>query len=148
MSPDEMKSLIMLFFEEVWNRGNLKALEVFLEPDFVYHNPSFPNRCNGIRGYRQIVTTLRQAFPDQKWKLEDVLADGDKVVTRWTMQGTHCHFYLGIPPTGKRVTFSGISINRFVGGQIAEQWVYSDALGFLLQEGYVPAHEEAQPLRY
>lgn len=138
MNPEELKVLMKLFFEDIWNKGNISALEVFLEPDFMYHNPIFPETGNGIEGYRQIVTTLRAAFPDMQWIVEDVLADGDKVVTRWTMHGTHTGTYLGIPPTGKTVKFSGISINRFVGGRIAEQWVVSDALGFLLQEGYLP----------
>ena len=145
MNPDELKALIRLFYEDIWNKGNIAALDVFLEPDFIFHNPVFPETGNGIASYQRIITTLRQAFPDQKWILEDVMVDNDKVITRWTMYGTHRGFYLGLPPTGKSVTISGISINRFVGSKIAEQWVVSDALGFLLQEGYVPAIPEPAP---
>jgi steroid delta-isomerase-like uncharacterized protein len=141
MNPEELKALLRLFYEEVWNKGNLGALEVFLESDFVFHNPTFPETGNDIEGYRQIVLTLRTAFPDQHWTLQDVLVDGDRVVTRWTMHGTHTGTYMGIEPSGKSVTFSGISINRIVGSRIAEQWVVSDALGFLLQEGYLPIYQ-------
>lgn len=146
MNPDELKALIRLFYEDIWNKGNIAALDVFLEPDFIFHNPVFPETGNGLAGYQRIITTLRQAFPDQKWVLEDVMVDNDKVTTRWTMRGTHSGFYLGLAPTGKSVTISGISINRFVGSRIAEQWVVSDALGFLLQEGYVPAHPTLAPM--
>ena len=143
MNPEELKALIRLFFEDVWNKANVAALEVFLEPDFVFHNPILPETGNGIEGYRQIVITLRSAFPDQRWTLEEVLGDNDKVIARWTMHGTHTGSYLSITPSGKMVNFSGISIYRFVGGRVAEEWTVSDALGFLWQEGYLPMPAEA-----
>ncbi|HEX2916254.1 MAG TPA: ester cyclase [Chloroflexia bacterium] len=145
MNPEELKALVRLFYEDIWNKGNVAALDVFLEPDFVFHNPVFPVGNNGIEGYRRIVNTMHLGFPDQHWVLEDVLVDNDKVVTRWKMYGTHTGPYLGIAPTGKEVTISGMSIERFVGSKIAEQWVISDALGFLLQEGFTPSRPVPEP---
>jgi predicted ester cyclase len=82
------------------------------------------------------------AFPDVRVSVEDQIAEGDMVVTRWTATGTHTGELMGIPPTGRRIEISGITINRFSGGRIAEDWYQSDDLGMMQQLGVIPWPEE------
>jgi steroid delta-isomerase-like uncharacterized protein len=83
------------------------------------------------------------AFPDLNITVEDLIAEGDRVVARWTLRGTHQGASLGMPPTGKQVTMPGISVVRLAGGKSAEQWVIHDQLGMLQQLGLVPAPAQA-----
>jgi steroid delta-isomerase-like uncharacterized protein len=138
MSADDNRSLTQHFYEEVWNKGNLDAVDDIMTGDFVDHAapPGFPS---GPEGAKQVFTMYRTAFPDFRLSLEDLIAEGDKVVARWVTHGTHQGELMGIPPTGKPVTVTGIDLFRFAGGKIAEHWAEFDMLGMMQQLGVIPA---------
>ena len=125
-------------FEEVWNKGNLDALDEVYVTDVVGHNAP-PGQPPGIKGTRQFIGMYLQAFPDTRMVVEDQVAEGDKVVTRWTATGTHRGELMGMPPTGKSVRVTGITINRLEGGKIVEEWGTFDQLGMLQQLGAIPS---------
>ena len=126
--------------EEIWGNGNVAAIEELLAPDFVAHNPGGPPQDRN--GFAQLVTVFRTGFPDMSMAVEDQIIEGDRVVQRATMRGTHTGEFQGIPPTGKQVTMGGISINRFAEGKLAEHWSQFDSLGLMQQLGVVPAPEQ------
>jgi steroid delta-isomerase-like uncharacterized protein len=137
----ENKALVERFLEEVWNRGNLAMVDEMVSPDYVDHiaPPGWPA---GPAGLKQAVVRNRTAFPDLHYTIEDLLADGDKVMTRWTWHGTHRgkfrnRFVGTIQPTGTRVKVSGMSIRRIAGGKIVELWGYSDVLSLMQQLGAI-----------
>ena len=133
MSTEDNKALVRRMFEEVWNQGNIARIAEFYSPAHVEHTSSGP--VHGQEGYKQYVMIYRTAFPDAHYTVEDQLAEGDKVVTRWSARGTHQGPLMGIPPTGKQGTVTGIGIARFEGGKIVEVWSEFDALGMFQQLG-------------
>jgi steroid delta-isomerase-like uncharacterized protein len=133
---EQNKQLIRRVFEEVYNQGNLDVVEDLASRDFVAHSPSEDIR--GPAGVKQFVTGLRTAFPDFHTTIEDQIAEGDRVVTRFTATGTHTGTYKGMPPTGRRGTMTGIDIERIVDGKSVECWTNTDDLGLLQQLGVVP----------
>lgn len=139
MQPEENKAVIRRFLEEVFSAGNLELVDELFATAYVLHNPSVSGEVRGPEGMKQYVNMYRNAFPDTRFTVEDQIAEGDEVVTRWTFRGTHQGELMGIPPTGKRVTITGIAINRLSGGKIEEQWNNFDQLGVLQQLGAVPA---------
>jgi steroid delta-isomerase-like uncharacterized protein len=142
MSAEENRALAQRFYAEIWNKGNLDAVADLLSGDFVDHAapPGFPP---GQEGAKQVFMMYRGAFPDFHLSVEDVIAEGDKVVARWVTQGTHQGELMGIPPTGKRVTVTGIDEFRIAGGKIAEHWAEFDMLGLMQQLGVAPAPGQA-----
>ena len=124
--------------EEVWSRGDLSLCDELVAPDWVLHQPSAPDPGRGPEGYRAWVTGLRAAFPDLELRVEEQFCLGDRVATRWTVQGTHRGELRGIPPTGKVVEWTAMSIKRFVEGQVAETWICTDGLSLLQQVGALP----------
>ena len=134
---EKAKALIRRVFEEVWSQGKLDVIDEIIATDFVKHISGSPD-IHGPEGEKQFATIFRTAFPDLQFTIEDQIAQGDKVVTRWTATGTHKGEFMGIPPTGIQVTFTGITINRIAGGYNAETWTSWDALGMLQQLGAVP----------
>lgn len=138
MSTEDNRALVRRFVEEVFNRGNLDIVDQLVTPDYVHHDPTTQEFGSGIEGFKRLISFYRQAFPDIHIALEDQVASGDKVVDRWTGQGTHRGELMGIAPTGRPVTASGISIHRIAGGRIAETWNNYDALGMLRQLGVIP----------
>ena len=124
--------------------GNLDTLEdalaeVYAE-DIVVHEPDEDVR--GVEGLKQFVSMIRSAIPDLHITLEDDIAEGDKVVSRWRAQGTHQGELMGIAPTSNQVTITGITIHRIEEGKIVEEWENWDALGPMQQIGAVPFPEE------
>jgi steroid delta-isomerase-like uncharacterized protein len=132
------KDIVRRQVEEIWNRGNLDASVEFYAADFVIHGvpAEFPK---GIEGVKFSVGGLRAAFPDLHFTIDDLIAEGDKVVNRWTWTGTHKAEYFGIPPSGKKVTSTGISIVRFADGKMVEGWNASDQLDLMQQLGAIPS---------
>src|SRR5437763_2855473 len=116
MSTEENKAVVRRFYEE-WNKGQeaaMAAIEEYCAPDYVWHSPSpgvFPDL--DLASMKQGSTTLFTAFPDLHYTLEDLIAEGDKVVHRFTSRGTHQGDFMGVPPTDKVVTMTGIYISRF-----------------------------------
>ena len=136
MSAEENKNLALRSWEIV-NQRNPDLIEEFYPPDFVWHEPD-----RDIRGYeqaKQFVSSFIEAFPDLNATVEDVIAEGDKVVTRWTIRGTHQGEVEEFgPPTGKQAELQGITIHRFEGGKIVEEWNRYDNLSLPQQLGLVP----------
>jgi steroid delta-isomerase-like uncharacterized protein len=135
VSAEENKSIVRRSWEAV-SQGD----EVYAT-DCVIHEPD--EDIQGVEGLRQFVGGILAAFPDMSVTVEDEVAEGDKVVTRWTGRGTHRGEFLGITPTGNRVEVTGITIHRIEGGKIAEEWEMPDNLGMMQQLGVVPPPEQA-----
>jgi steroid delta-isomerase-like uncharacterized protein len=135
MSAPENKAVSRRVVEEIFNGGNLDLADELYAPDYVLHDPSLPEDLHGPEGLKQYAGMNLGAFPDARVTVEDQIAEGDMVVSRWTATGTHTGELMGIPPTGRYVEVSGITINRFSGGRIAEDWYQSDDLGMMRQLG-------------
>ncbi len=131
------KETIRRYYEEVFNQGKLEVLDEIVARDHVEHNP-LPGQTQGIDGLKQRVAMVRGAFNPQ-FTLEDVLADGDKVVVRWTNSGTHLADWFGVPATGRTVVVSGIDIHQLRDGRMAEHWDVVDIFGLMMQIGAIPA---------
>jgi predicted ester cyclase len=123
-------AVVRRFFEEVWNQRKPEAIDEIFAPTVLLNGQAVPRDA-----FRQVVAARLAAFPDIRVTVEDQVAEGDKVSTRRTWEATHQGPYRGIAPTGKRVTWMQISIVRFVGGRIVEDWPVADELGLLQQLG-------------
>ena len=143
MSEAENKTLARRFNEDVWGRGDQAALEELLDPDFVDHD-ALPGQPHGREGHKQILAAFRSAFPDLSVTTEDIVAEGDKVVSRWTAHGTHQGELLGIAPTGNGVTIKGIDVLRVAEGRIVERWAQFNDLEMMQQLGVVPPPEQSE----
>jgi steroid delta-isomerase-like uncharacterized protein len=130
--------------DEVFSQGNLDLVDELLAPDYVLHDPGIPGgELRGTESFKeQWVSMFRTAFPDLQLSVEDQVAEGDKVVTRYTGRGTHRGELMGIPPTDNEVVVSGIIISRVSGGRIEEEWNSFDALGMMQQLGVIPPPEQ------
>ena len=140
MSVEENKAQTRRAIEEFWNQGKMELLDEFFAPNYVNHDPTHPD-VSDLEGYKQWAITSRNAFPDLNVTIDDLIAEGDKVVTRWTLRGTHKGELGKIPATGNQVTITGITISRIVDGKNVESWWSSDDLGFLQQLGVIPPME-------
>ena len=142
---DANKQVVRRLIEEVVSGGNIDALDEIAAENLVDNDPGRPPGIpQGREGQKALVAGYRAAFPDLKMTVEDQIAEGDKVVTRWIARGTHNGDLMGIPATGREATVSGIFIDRIANGQIAESWANWDQLGMLQQIGVVP-EPEASP---
>jgi steroid delta-isomerase-like uncharacterized protein len=139
MPAEENKAIARRLMTEVMNEGKLEVADELLAADWVDHDPANPpGSASGPDAFKQLATMYRAAFPDMKMTIEDMIAEGDRVVTRWTARGTHQGELMGAPPSGKQVTVTGIGIDRIAGGKIAESWGNWDTLGLLTQVGAIP----------
>ncbi len=141
MSTEDNKALVRRAIEEGWNQGNVALIDELDAPNFIHHDPDFPN-FQTREDYKQWVTEARNAFPDLHLTIDDMIAEGDKVVTRWTFRGTNTGDMVSpmhIPATGKQVTVTGITIDRFANSKFVEDWHQGDIMGFMQQLGLVPA---------
>ena len=141
MSTEENKMAIRRLTDEALNQGNMDVLDHVLADTFTYHDPANPG-VTSRDDYKQFVAALRTTFPDIHFTIEDEVADGDQLAIRWTMRGTHRGDLVmpagPIPPTGKQVQVSGITLIRFTEGKVVEEWQNADNLGFLQQLGVIP----------
>ena len=137
MTKDEAANKVQSrrYFEEVWNRGDFVVAGELLARDYVDHDSSYPP---GPEGVRAEMSMYRSAFPDLRFTVEDVIAEGDRVATRVSAIGTHQGDLPGIPATGTRVTISGIVIFRFENGKAAEAWMSYNFLSLYRQLGVIP----------
>lgn len=129
------------YFEEVWNRGNVAALDELLAPNYVNHTPSTPDPPRGPEGLESIVLAIRRAFPDLHYEIKDVIATKDAVVIRVVMTGTHRGDLFGLAPTGCRVQVDQINIERIRDGRIVEHWRVTDELKLMRQLNTAPCAE-------
>jgi steroid delta-isomerase-like uncharacterized protein len=138
MFTDERKVIARRYIEEVWNNGNLALIDELFTPDYINHSPSL-GQVTGPEGLKQFIATFRNAASDLHLTIDDMVAEDDRVVTRWTAQGTHERELMGIPPTGNRICVSAIVIDRIVDGRIVEHWAGRDDLGLFQQLGLIPS---------
>jgi predicted ester cyclase len=123
---------------EIWTTGELPRLDQFVAPDVVHHDPYDPHGAEGIEGHRKTIAANRLAFPDMRITIEEQIAEGDMLATRWTSEMTHKGSLGGEQPSGNRVTISGITMERFREGKVVEAWRSMDVLGLLRQIGALP----------
>ncbi len=138
---EENKALIRRYFKEIdaaaQDGRGASVLDEFVAPDYVNHNPS-PGFTPDLEGLKQAYAHFLDANPDGYHVIEDMIAEGDKVVTRLSAYGTQTGELFGIPPTGKQMSMTGIAIYRIANGKIVEHWSEIDNLGVMQQLGVVP----------
>ena len=133
----ENKNISRRLIEEVYNKGNLSAIDEMLSSDYVNHSAP-PGLTNDSAGLKDFATMYRTAFPDLHIEIEDMISEGEEVVTRWTATGTHQGELMGIPATNRKVTVTGLAMNRLAGGKIVEAWNEFDTSSMLAQLGVNP----------
>jgi len=143
MSTEQNKALVRQMVEEMFNRGNIGRADEFLAPDFIEREELPPGMPRDREGVKQLTAMLRGAFPDFRATIDDMVAEGDKVVMRMTWRGTHKGEFMGIPPTGKSVSFGVIDIIRIAGGKFVEHWGQMDSMALMQQLGAIPAPGES-----
>jgi steroid delta-isomerase-like uncharacterized protein len=140
MSTDANKAIVVQLYEEVFNKGDLNLADKLVAPNAVDHEPQrSPGAPGGPQGLKALVTMLRNAFPDDHYMIDDLIAEGDKVVARLTHSGTHLGAFWGLPPTGKHISTTSIHIFRFADGQLVEHWASRDDMSLMQQLGVIPA---------
>ncbi len=137
MSAEESKAIMRRFWE-VWEQGNVELLDELLAPEYINHTLAAPDLPSGPQGVKEVVSIFRSGIPDLKVVIEDMIAEGDKVVVRYTLEGTHDGELFGVPPTGRRLSIKSISIERVSEGKIREHWRITDTLDMMQQLGVVP----------
>ena len=140
MSTEANKALVRRWFEET-DKGNLAIIDELCAPDYIDHSPPLPGMGEGSDAVRKANESLAAAFPDTVHLIEDQIAEGDKVVTRLRGRATFLGEILGIPPNGKVVEITGISIHRIADGKLVEHWANADLLSFMQQLGAIPSLE-------
>ena len=140
MSTETNKATIIRMVEQVWNEGRVDLVEEFFTEDYVQHVVGQPTEV-GANMVREAVTASRHAYPDFQLRIDEQVAEGDKIAARWSMTGTHQGEFYGIPSTGKKVGHSGTTFYRLANGRIAEIWFLADMLGLMQQLGVVPTPE-------
>ena len=139
MAAEQNKALIVRFVEELFNRGNMGIVGEIFAPDFIEREQLPPGIPDGSEGVKVLTTMLRSAFPDFKATIDDIVAEGDKVVIRQTWSGSHQGEFMGIPPTGRSVSFGVIDIIRIADGKCVEHWGQMDSMSLMQQLGAIPA---------
>ena len=139
MSTEQNKALVHRLVEEFFNRGNTSQVDEIFAPNFAEREELPPGVPGGIEGVKQMVVMLHSAFPDFKATVDDILAEGDKVVVRQTWSGTQKGEWMGVPPTGKSVSIGVIDIIRLADGKVVEHWGQMDSMGMMMQLGAIPA---------
>jgi steroid delta-isomerase-like uncharacterized protein len=137
MALAENKAVIGKFVEEVLNQGRLERADELVALDFVELDP-LPGQQPGREGLKQVIAAFRTAFPDIHWVIEEMVAEGDKVFSRFTWNGTHRGEFFGVPATGKQITVKGAVIDRVLNGQMVDSRILMDGLGMMTQLGVVP----------
>ena len=134
------KSIARYLTEEVFNKGNMEAVNEIISPDFTHHDPNTREFTSGPEGYKQFIQGYRKAFPDLQITIEQQIAEADLVVDRWIGRGTHQGELMGMAATGKQVTITGMTIHRIAGGKIVETWNNFDSLSMVQQLGLFKTH--------
>lgn len=134
MSVTENKAIAHALFSKAWNEGDFSVADKYIAADII----DYFDHSQGIESFKHVINMFRTAFPDVHLTVEDEIAEGDRVVHRWTMTGTQQGEIMGILATGKQATWTGITIVRFAEGKIVERWANVDLLGVLQQLGAIP----------
>lgn len=142
MSLEENKAVVLRMTEEFHNKGNIESAGQFFGGAYVHHDPASPH-VTDLGGLKEALRTFRAGCPDLHITTDELLADGDKVTKRWTWHATHTADLGGLPPTGRRITMSGLELFRLADGKSVESWVAYDNLSMLQQLGAIPTPEPA-----
>jgi steroid delta-isomerase-like uncharacterized protein len=139
-TSEQNNAIAEKFFNSVWNKGDFSVLDTLIASDALDHSTvgGLPKTERGSASFRQIVSMFRAAMPDIRLDITDEIYADNKVVHRWTLTGTDTGGVMGMPPSGKQLTFSGTTIVRMEEGKIVERWANVDELGLLQQLGVVP----------
>jgi predicted ester cyclase len=137
VSLEANKALVRRQFDEIWNGHNLDVIDELFAADYVGHLYPFP-AIQGPKMVKKIAVMLRTGFPDSHYTVDDQIAEGDKVATRYTFYGTHTGDYQGFPPTGKPAQMTGTLISQIADGKFIEEWLNIDFLGQRQQLGLIP----------
>jgi len=136
---EENKALARRYLEEIWDKGNVDLINELFTTDFVRHGPpAVEGEVRGPEDFKGLVSTYHAGLPDFRVTIDDMIAEGDRVVTRWTVRGTHQGELMGSAPTGNQVTFTGYLFDRIAGSKIEEEWVDYDTLHVMQEIGAVP----------
>jgi len=138
MNTERNKAIARRWSEELWSRGNLAVASEIVSPDYVRHDPGDPFPARGPEDVKRIVGMLRSMLPDLTITVDEIVAEGDFVVSRYTSTATDTRGYMGMPPTGKTIRTSAMQMFRFADGKIVESWAVRDDLGTLRQLGHLP----------
>jgi steroid delta-isomerase-like uncharacterized protein len=143
---EQNKTNVRRLFGEVWNKGRVAVADELFAPTYHHHDSTMSDVGRGPESEKKRVTLYRNAFPDIRFTIEDLLAEGETVVARWSCRGTHKGEFDGIAPTGKQFNITGLSIARFTNGKMFEGYVNWDALSLMQQLGVVPELFRAKAL--
>ena len=135
---EQSKAAVRRWIERGFNQQNLDEFDRYFSPELVNHGLP-PNLPPDLEGTKMLASMFLAAYPNIQVTIEDLVAEGDQVVTRWSARGTHQGDFMGIPPTGKDVLVTGIATDRFEGGKSVEHWEIVDQLGMMQQLGVIPA---------
>ncbi len=138
MSAESNKVLFSRYFSEGTNKGNLNVVEEVFDTNYVHHDPAGLDAVSGLDAVKEHIMTLRRAFPDLEFRVHDFVAEGEDIVIRWTVVGTHTGDYFGIPATGKSFAVTGMNQWRTANGKAVEGWVSRDDMGLMRQLGLIP----------
>jgi steroid delta-isomerase-like uncharacterized protein len=141
---EQNKTNVRRLFDELWNKGNLPVADELIAPTYTHHDASTPDVGRGPESEKKRVALYRTAFTDLHLTIEDMIAEGETVVARWSCRGAHKGDLSGIAPTGKQISISGVSVVHFTGGKMVEGWINWDALGMMQQLGVVPEFGKAK----
>ncbi|MFL5733304.1 MAG: ester cyclase [Chloroflexia bacterium] len=136
MSPEENKPIILRYLDEAWNKKNRAVIDEVISPDLVQNVRNVPPGQEGVKRFFDMIDA---AFPDAHLTVADIIAEGDRVASRFTVTGTHSGPFSRIPPTGKPITLTGMAITRMRDGRMVESWNETDDLGMMQQLGIIPA---------
>jgi steroid delta-isomerase-like uncharacterized protein len=135
MTTQANRELVLRFYEEVWNQGNVGVAHEVFAPDYVRHDLRPSAALPGPEGQAKIAADFRIAFPDLRMTVDLIVAEDDLVAARWTAAGTHSGPWAEVAPTGAEVTFSGMNVFRVREGKVVELWNHRDDLGLMEQLG-------------
>jgi len=144
-STDVNKQIVDEFITALFTNGDLTAVDRYLDPGFVNHDPPLPGAPNGPEGMRQAGEVFRRAFPDWRSDVQQLIAEGDLVAENFIAHGTHRESVMGEAPTGREVVLRGVNIFRIAEGKIVERWGRLDQLGLLQQLGLAPLPPAGEP---
>lgn len=142
MSTQPNKTVVRRYYEEVFNQRKAGLVDQLAVEDYIEHDP-FPGQGNGRADLHARVQAILDAFNPLQFRLEDLVAEGNRVAVRWSQTGTHSGGFMGIPPTGRQFTIAGIDIHTLRDGQMAEHWHVVDLYTLLMQLGIIPAPSQA-----